>query len=122
MNTATIIFLYLYAAMEAVGVLAGITEAKKPRAEVEPAGGCLGAGALMICAAAPALLLIGDYGHTVKYLAAWLALSLVYDLAQFVRQVHGVRGPRTPVSTMAHTLWGLANLTVIAFILIRGSL
>ncbi len=120
MGIITTIVLYVFLAMEAVGVLVNLSEAKKPRPEVEPAAGCLAGLLVMICASAPTLLLMTTTSTVVRVLAVWLAVSVVYDLAQLIRQIHGVRGPRTPLSTLLHSLWGLANMAVVLYILVKG--
>lgn len=112
--------LYAFLAAEVLSVLMAFTEAKKPRDEVEPGAACLGAGLIMVCAAPVALLLITPQPERIKYLAAWLALTMIYDAVQFVRQVHGVRGPRTPVTTTVAVLTSMTNMAVIGWILLAG--
>lgn len=111
------ITLWAFAALSALAILMALTEAKKPRQEIDPAAGCLAAGFLLVCALPVILILAGDYSHRAKILASVLAGGVVYSTAQAVREVHGVRGPRTPVSTMVAVLLNLAEIAVLAMLI-----
>jgi len=117
MNILIQILLWLFLVLAAVGILSALTDAKKPRQTVEPAAGCLAGGLILACAVPLILVLTGSYSDKAKILAAVLAGFLVYSTGQAVREVHGVRGPRTPVSTTLAVLAGFVEITGLVMLL-----
>ncbi len=121
MNIIVTVALYFFAAMEIVGGLVTVSTATKARPDLEPGGACMGAVLLAGLVVAPAgLFLTPGLAGVIYLLAGWLALSVLYDLAQFVRTAHGVRGGKTPLSTFLHVLSSMVNVVVVAYILVRG--
>jgi hypothetical protein len=119
MNLATVIFLWFFLVMAVAGVLATVSQANKPRATVDPEAGCIGAGLLLMLAAAPGLVVLTSQSLLIQCLALWLSVSVLYDSVQFIRQVYGVRGPRTALSTSFHMAYGMVDMAVAAYILMK---
>lgn len=120
MNLTITIFLYLLLALELYSVLAAVKDAKAPRETVTPDVGCAAAGILIVAATPVALLLMTDQTVLNRALTVWLALGLLYSTAQLVRQAHGVRGERTPLSTTLSVFHSLANAAVVLYLILKG--
>lgn len=105
------VFLWIGLVLETISVIVTVSEARKPREAVDsgPAG-C--AALLLVLMAIPLIMILfGGYTGAVVWVAAALAVALSFSCVVMIREIFGLRGPRTPLSV---TLWTLASLLAMA--------
>lgn len=100
------VLLYIALVLEILSVITTLTEARKPREGMTPAGTFLSGVFILIYLVPLVWLLATGPTPLVAGLAAFVLAALAASTAVLVRQIFGIRGPRTPASVFG---WTLAN-------------
>ena len=112
-----IIALYIMLALAVLGITASLVSARRPQPGLTLSAIVLASWIIVFHTVVVAGLLITQDSVVLRTLAGYLAGSTVIVTASLVREIYGVRGPRTPLSTTVFVLLGLADIAAVLMIL-----